>query len=200
MQVLHKIASQTEADRNDLFNKLQKVDFPGSRGSSSKKTDSRQTYQLKSGFLYVPAEPTIITSHLGSGMSVCLFDPKNKIGGMNHYEEPQSASEDKAPARFGNKALEILLKMMNRAGADMSSLQAQIYGGAFNSNYSDIDIGIDNYQLARKILDMNRIAVVALDVGGEHGRCVSFHSTTGESSIRPAFDLTGKYWYPYDSV
>ncbi len=59
------------------------------------------------GELHVATEPTVISTILGSCVSVCLFDPVGKAGGMNHILLPGKA-DLKAfdlPARFGINVL-----------------------------------------------------------------------------------------------
>lgn len=199
MRVLEKISSRIDR-HNILLEKRFQLDEPGSLQQQSKKRDTRPTYQLITGFIYVPAEPTLITTKLGSGVSVCLFDPQNWIGGMNHFELPYTGSKDKATARYGNVALKNLLIMMQRAGARISSLHAQIYGGAFNPQYSTDDIGLENFRIAKSVLDKNGISVIAFDIGGWYGRNLCFNTTTGACSVSTAYDLPQDGWYPYDKA
>lgn len=197
MEVLKKITSRIDS-QNRLLEKLHKVDFPDSKQMQSKTSGHLQVHRLDSGFIYVPAEPTTISARLGSGMSVCLFDSDSRLGGMNHYEMPRAEEKVNATAHYGNVAMETLLKMMQRAGVGISRLQAQVFGGAFNSRFSNHDIGLENYRTAREILEDNRIKVIAFDVGGQQGRELYFNAATGGCFVRTVSELSEKYWYPYD--
>jgi chemotaxis protein CheD len=132
---------------------------------------------------------------LGSGISTCLFDAQNRIGGMNHFELP--GSENEATARFANIALANLLKMMQRAGARSEALKAQIFGGALNPQGPDRDVGQENYNVVRDWLAIEGIPLVALDIGGHEGRKVRFNSSTNECDVIRTAEIPGDRWYPY---
>lgn len=70
------------------------------------------------GQYFASAHPAIIQTILGSCISVCLFDPVTKIGGMNHilHTGEGLASPDES-ARFGINAMELLINEMLGLGA-----------------------------------------------------------------------------------
>lgn len=155
-------------------------------------------YFLKPGFIYLPAKPTAISTVLGSSVSVSLYDRSLKVGGMNHFLYPFAREKEKATARFGNIAILTLLKMMKANGSKMSKIQAQIFGGAFNSDCSNRDIGRDNLKTARQVLQYNRIKIVSEDTGGELGRKIVFNTSTCEIVTLKVDRLRKSDWYPYE--
>ena len=197
MEVLKKITSRIDSE-NKLVEKLHEIDFPDSRQMQSKTSSRHKGHRLDSGFIFVPAEPIIINARLGSGMSVCVFDSNSGLGGMNHYELPYTEDKVNSTAHYGNIAIETLLKMMQRAGGGIPALQAQIFGGAFNSRFSNHDVGLENYITAREILEYNGIEVIAFDVGGEKGRELYFNAATGGCFVQTVSELPEEYWFPYD--
>ncbi len=46
------------------------------------------THYLHPGNLFAHRTPHIVTTILGSCVAVCLWDPINNIGGINHYMLP----------------------------------------------------------------------------------------------------------------
>src|SRR5205814_10110548 len=60
---------------------------------------------LQPGQLHVSAEPTVISTVLGSCVAVCLWDAERSIGGANHYLLPDGAPNAKAPLRYAASAV-----------------------------------------------------------------------------------------------
>lgn len=155
-------------------------------------------YFLKPGFIYLPEKPTVISTVLGSSVSVSLYDKRLKTGGMNHFLFPNAGSGQKTTAIYGNISVPVLIRMMMENGSKRSHLEAQIFGGAFNSEVSSIDIGRDNLRTARDILVRKQIKIVSEDVGGSKGRKVVFNTNTYEVGILKVDRLRQSDWHPYD--
>jgi len=155
-------------------------------------------YFLKPGFIYLPETPTMISTVLGSSVSVSLYDKRMKTGGMNHFLFPFVADREKSTALYGNIAVPALIRMMLENGSSAGNLEAQIFGGAFNREVSRRDVGGDNLKAARKILNRKRIRIVSEDVGGSLGRKVVFNTLTYEIGILKVERLRESDWHPYD--
>ena len=84
------------------------------------------------GELCVSREPVIIKTLLGSCVSVCLYDPGARVGGMNHILLPGSADMDQfnTSARYGVNAMDKLITRMLANGVDRKKLVAKVFGGA----------------------------------------------------------------------
>ncbi len=73
-----------------------------------------------------------IATLLGSCVAVCLYDPKLKIGGMNHFLLPsraRSANADTDIILSGDFAMEILANSPFNPGARKERLVAKAFGG-----------------------------------------------------------------------
>ncbi|MFH1983348.1 MAG: chemotaxis protein CheD [Pseudomonadota bacterium] len=156
-------------------------------------------YFLQPGYIYLPDTPTVISTVLGSCVSVCIFDRKRKSGGMNHFRFPITREREKATADYGNVATLALINMMTGNGTDPKHLEAQIIGGAYNPDISSEDIGRKNVWVARKVLVRNRIRIVSEDTGGSRGRKVVFHTLNNEVGIFKVENLRKGDWAPYAS-
>ncbi len=122
-----------------------------------------------------------ITTILGSCVAVCLYDPYKQIGGMNHFMLPFWNGEGLASPKYGNIAIEKLIKKMLNMGSGKGNLKAKIFGGAAimeaaNNQYT---VGEKNYMIAQEILNNERITVIASSVGGTYGRKILFNTQTG---------------------
>ena len=154
-------------------------------------------YLLQPGYILVPNQPIGISTVIGSAVSICIFDKKNRIGGMNHFQFPYIAIKGKTTALFGNIATIALLKMMLARKSSVKNLEAQLYGGAYHPEKNDKDIGSENIEIARKVLLKNRISITSQDVGGEKGRKVVFNTRTNEVAVLKVDRLRDADWYPY---
>lgn len=154
-------------------------------------------YLLRPGYIIVPDQPTVISTVLGSSVAVSLYDKRRKIGGMNHFLYPSIEESHKATAQYGNVAIPTLVKMMKFAGARVSGLEAQLFGGSFNFTDCNKDIGRKNLAAARQQLARYRIKIVSQDIGGELGRKIVFNTHTCEILVLRVDRLRKSDWFPY---
>ncbi|MBF0302523.1 MAG: chemotaxis protein CheD [Desulfamplus sp.] len=163
-------------------------------------TPIRLDYLLKPGYIYMSDnQPISISTVVGSSVAVCLFDRKQKIGGMNHFQFPETNEREKATAIYGNVATLTLIKMMLSNGSKNSHIEAQIFGGAYNPEVSNMNVGINNIRTARKILSSKKIKIISEDVGGEMGRKIIFNTATFEIAVLKVKTLRRSDWYPYQN-
>jgi chemotaxis protein CheD len=146
--------------------------------------DRAQVY-LHAGQLHVAAEPTAITTVLGSCVSVCLYDPVTKVGGMNHFLLPLHVEREKS-LRFGTVAVPALIDAALRAGASRGGLVAKVFGGAsvIATLGKGRRLGDENAALALRLLEEARIPVLDHDVGGQRGRKLVFIVDEGTAWVR----------------
>jgi len=154
-------------------------------------------YFLEPGYIYVPDQGSAISTVIGSGVSVCIFDKKKRMGGMNHFQLPIMTTKGKTTPLYGNVATITLIKMMLDLESKRIHLEAQIFGGAHNPKQKDKDIGRENRKIAQKILTKAGISISSQDVGGEKGRKVVFNTNTNEVAVLKVDRLRDMDWYPY---
>jgi chemotaxis protein CheD len=130
---------------------------------------------------------TLFSTILGSCVSVCLWDPTTGAGGMNHFLLPDQVSNGLSTARFGNVAVKTLLVKLDAFGVPVQSLRAKIFGGAsvLDNGVAPREVlGARNIELARVLLTLAGIPVVAEDVGGTRGRKLIFRTSDGAAWVR----------------
>ena len=154
-------------------------------------------YFLEPGHILLAATPTIISTVLGSCVSICIYDKKQKVGGINHFQYPYTRKKKESTAKYGNVAAITLIRMMVNNGSKIKNLEAQLFGGALNREISSTSIGLENIIIARKILAKERIRIVSEDVGGEKGRKIVFNTGTNEIAVMKVEKLRARDWYPY---
>jgi chemotaxis protein CheD len=142
---------------------------------------------LHPGQIAVSAKPCVVETLLGSCVAVGVWDPVAGIGGMNHYLLPRAATAAVATPRFGDVATDRLITRVVAAGAAKERLRARLFGGA--SVLQALrgvagSLGRSNVDMARNVLADFGIPILSLDVEGERGRKVVFHTHDGESIVR----------------
>lgn len=145
------------------------------------KTEER--VYLYPGTLWLAERPALITTVLGSCVSVCVWS--DRYAGMNHYILPRGGS-DRSP-RYGNHALDLLFEGLLARGAKAGDLVAAIFGGASVLGpmaSPETSLGRRNVVTARQFLADHDIPVVREDVGGEEGRKLVFRTIDGSTVVR----------------
>lgn len=151
-------------------------------------------YFLEPGYLYLATAPALISTVLGSCVSICIWDVKLKFGGMNHFILPKQQANDKASTKFGKVAIPLLIKMMIEEGSTQNNLEAQILGGAKPVENITLRIGEENVAIAREMLKHTGLKVVSEDVGGNLGRKIIFNTFTGEALVVKVKQLRSTDW------
>ena len=132
--------------------------------------------------IYVSKTPCLVSTILGSCVSVCLHDPALKYGAINHYILPQWNGQDLMTMKYGNMAIIRILEELLKAGSKYENLTAKVFGGSevLTGISSSFHIGKRNINIALEILNEFRIPVLLLEVGGNKGRKIIFNTSTGE--------------------
>jgi len=139
---------------------------------------------LHAGELFASATASTIATIVDSCVTVFLFDPTRRIGGANHYLLPESFADRDATPRFGSVAIPELVLRILALGGRKNQLVAKIFGDAGTMPGLHTGLGAKNVQIARRILAVERIPIVAEDVGGERGRKIVFDTGDGHVWVR----------------
>ncbi len=157
-----------------------------SSAAGAPEAGSRAQVYLHAGQLVVAAQPTAITTVLGSCVAVCLYDPKMRVGGVNHFLLPHHVERERS-ARFGNVAVPALVDEVLRAGASRSAIVAKVFGGASvlgTAGRRSRNLGEENAILALRLLADLRIPILDADLGGARGRKLVFFTDEGSAWVR----------------
>lgn len=133
--------------------------------------------------LFAEKKPHWVDTILGSCVAVCLYDTKLKIGGINHYMLPLWNGNGLASPKFGNIAIEKLIEKMLKNGSSTSNMIAKVFGGA-NQIKSSMDIGARNIAIAKEILEIHNIQIIAENTGGNVGRKLRYDTGTGKVMMK----------------
>ncbi|MBU2511552.1 chemotaxis protein CheD [bacterium] len=152
-----------------------------------KRKEGRWThFILEPGEHYVSDMGVVISTLLGSCVSACLYDPVNRIMGMNHFllaskryakEKPIYATN---AGRYGIQAMELVINKMLRLGANRKYLKAKAFGGGnvlqtSEDEYNFFNVGEVNIRFIKEFLELEKVPLITSDLGGSLGRVIRFH-------------------------
>ncbi|HYA25336.1 MAG TPA: chemotaxis protein CheD [Terriglobales bacterium] len=150
--------------------------------------DKHTRHYLIPGKIFVAAQPFAISTIVGSGVVLCLWDSVRHIGGANHFMLPEGPDDDPSATRYGNIANPALLEQLLDMGASLKALEAKIFGGSLPNITFDTGeghLGDRNVQAATHFLELRGIHLVQRDVGGTRGRKVIFQTDDGQTWAEP---------------
>lgn len=147
---------------------------------------------INPGEYFVSGGNVVISTLLGSCVSACLYDPINRVVGMNHFLLSNRRYSKNMPmhiteaGRYGVNAMELVINGMFKLGARRENLRAKVCGGGSvlqSSGKSDnfFCVGEVNCRFVLEFLKNDGIPVVAANLGGDRGRIVRFSS--GDFSV-----------------
>lgn len=140
---------------------------------------------LHPGQILVAEAPAQVLTILGTCVSVCLWDPVRRQGGINHFLLPRWVEGADKTSRYGNVAIELLLERLAQKGSFPSSLEAKICGGmASRQGITTRDLGASNVQIARELLSAAGIPIRGEHVGGLRGRKLLFSIGEGNTWVK----------------
>ncbi len=135
------------------------------------------------GEYYVTADDMVIMTVLGSCIAACIWDPRVRVGGMNHFMLPEGGAD--AGGRYGSYAMELLINEMMKLGARREYMQAKVFGGGqVMQSFTTMNVGERNTQFVLDYLQTERIAVVSKDVLDIYPRKVCYFPSTGKAMVK----------------
>ena len=142
---------------------------------------------LNPGDFYFGGTDTRIQTLLGSCVSVTLWHPLLRVGGMCHYMLPRRripAARDGLDGRYADHAVRMFLEAIERRGTKPREYVAQLYGGGnqfppFQRGRAP-DVAKDNIEAGLRLLDRCGFRLAHADLGGTGPRRLSFEVATGE--------------------
>jgi len=132
----------------------------------------------------------IISTVLGSCISVALRDSALSIGGLNHFMLPGSLETrntmESPNAKYGMYAMELLINDLLKRGCKRDRLEAKVFGGGSVLGHGSNPGGIpkSNIDFAFDFLQTEGIPVLSSDVGGREARKILFFVKSGKVLLK----------------
>ena len=135
------------------------------------------------------AEPRVRTL-LGSCVSMVLWHPQQRLGGMCHFILPRRHAGQNDPGRdgrYGDGAMELFLRELQRNRTRPEQYRVCLTGGGRMSLGArvrdDISVGARNVETARQLLRQHGFTISGEHVGQEGHRKVVFDLANGKVEI-----------------
>ena len=154
---------------------------------------------LQPGELFVGDAGFQIRTILGSCVSITLWHPQAKVGGMSHLLLPtRGVASPELDGRYGDEALELMFHDLRAAGVNPVQCEAKIFGGGNmfpgrrhvgNQHPSGLAVGQRNGQAARELLRLHGIGLVTESLYGIGHRQIIFDIRNGDvwsKQVRPS--------------
>jgi len=140
--------------------------------------------KIKPGEFYVSDQEIVITTVLGSCISVCAYDPTTGFGGMNHFMLPDNShhSNPVRCTRYGMFAMEQLINELMKKGSICENLHLKVTGGG-EMLQGVSAIGKENINFIEKFIADENLHLVSSDTGGDQGRRVAFFPSSGKMLV-----------------
>ena len=144
---------------------------------------------LKPGELHYAEKPTLVTTVLGSCVSVIMYNKRFCIGAICHALLPAGNCLDGERFRYVECSVRRMIEMFATAGIGPNEIEVKLFGG------SDIlatpqegarakTIGRQNIESALAIIEAEGLSVTSSDLGGFTGRKIFFYTHTGEVLLK----------------
>jgi chemotaxis protein CheD len=143
---------------------------------------------LEPGDFHFAAAGTRIRTLLGSCVSITVWHPRLRIGGMCHYMIPcrrRTSPGDRLCGRYADEALQLFLQEIARTGTQPPEYEAKMFGGGNQfpdapTNNTALDIPRRNVEYGRELLRRHGFELTAAHIGGTGARHLLFDLDTGE--------------------
>ncbi len=146
---------------------------------------------LKPGELIIMDEPMIVTTVLGSCISVTMLHPPTGTAAICHAMMPKDHGS--VSFKYADTSVHHMVKCFVHRKIRLENIQVKLFGGAdmFKSDDSiahNITVGRQNIAVALGCLKEYGLIPAAFDVGGSQGRKLIFRTDTGIVFLKKKHD------------
>ncbi len=148
-----------------------------------------KTCYLKPGEIHLALAPSLVTTVLGSCLSITMHHRTTRMSVICHAVMPSIAEgrdgKKDAAFQYVDSSLQWMIGQYTGKGIRLRDIEVKMFGGAamFQDTRSlreDMNIGKRNVDAALAFLKRHRIPLKAWNVGGNRGRKLIFNTLTGE--------------------
>jgi chemotaxis protein CheD len=146
---------------------------------------------INPGEVCFSSNPIVVSTILGSCLSITMFSRELKYAGISHCLLPTNKDCNSdcnncfTPFKYVDCSIVHMLKKFDRLKIQRKDIEVKIFGGAdvfknSSKNGKISTVGRQNIKMAKETLEKNNMYIAASDVGGEFGRKIYFLTETGE--------------------
>lgn len=142
---------------------------------------------LKPGEAVVSRHPILVSTILGSCISVTMFSPARGVGAICHAMFPRAAP-NQTSLYYVEPALRYIYRKM-QANKAVDDLEVKLFGGAAvlggpGQAEPSKGVGEQNLAAAVRVLQELGLKILKQDTGGTRGRKIHFSMKTGDVYLR----------------
>jgi len=142
---------------------------------------------LKPGELVVAEEPVMVTTVLGSCISVTMFHPATGVSAICHGMLPNGGTSESF--KYVDSAVRYMVRYMDSLQIRRQEIEVKVFGGSdmftgVQQGLRNLTVGRQNITVATKCLEEYGMVLTASDVGGKKGRKLVFKTNTGDVFIK----------------
>ena len=149
---------------------------------------------LHPGDFYWGDSDTRIRTVLGSCVSICMWHPRLREGGMCHFMLPSRPFREGGPdGRYADEAMELFLREIKGNGTREKDYRVKLFGGGVMfqtlKHEDTASIGARNVDAAKELIDRNGFSVQSENVGGNFHRQIYFEVWSGNIWLKRKANL-----------
>ena len=148
---------------------------------------------LKAGDACFTRRPVLVETVLGSCVAVMMFNSRLGFGAICHVPMPESPDfADEECFKYADCSVRWMAQKFELAGSRRNDIKVKIFGGAdVLSLPTDFAVGRQNVEAALRVIEAERLNLVASDTGGREGRKIFFYTHTGEVLVKKIKGYSG---------
>ena len=153
---------------------------------------------LKPGEIIFSRKPAVVSTILGSCVSVTMHHPASEFGAICHGVMPKCAERKKCTKgpqcgespKYVECAIRQMLMKLDELNILRSEAEVKLFGGAEmadtagRNNGRTKTVGSENIRVAKKILAKEGLGISKEDTGGTNGRKILFLTHTGDVYLK----------------
>lgn len=130
--------------------------------------------------------PERIHTVLGSCISLTIWNPVKKTGGMCHFLLPRVLRDDanEIAGRYCEDAVRVLMDSVRKEGMRLATYEVKIFGGAAMFDNTTAAIGVNNIKCAEEMALLHGFSIKARHVGGKCSRHIIFELASGDVWVK----------------
>jgi chemotaxis protein CheD len=150
---------------------------------------------LKPGEMHIAESPTVVSTVLGSCISVTMFCRALAVGAICHGLLPECKGlKDCTRAcaegfKYVNCSLQRMIERFRLLNINLSEIEVKVFGGADvlleePNKGTALNVGRQNIESALQGIERAGLSLATYDVGGAFGRKILFYTHTGEIFLK----------------
>ncbi|KAF0217441.1 MAG: chemotaxis protein [Geobacteraceae bacterium] len=157
-------------------------------------------HYLKPGEMFLGENPTLVTTLLGSCVSITMYSQRFRVGAICHGLLPSCRGKGRCDCTESFRYVDCSIRQMmggfHQLGIVREEIEVKVFGGSdmFSSDEKtgiSIAVGTQNVEMALKVIEREGLRLLVSDVGGSRGRKIFFYTHTGEVLLKRLNETDG---------